>query len=113
MGFTQKKESTDRRRHTRIRCEANIEWSYFNQDVYFDARLIDFSKNGVQFETDRELKPGVSIFLNMKRISSGMIETQDHQRPRSVSLGEVQWCIDLSEKDRSCYGVGVRFPFLY
>jgi hypothetical protein len=113
MGLTHKKEITDRRRHARIRCEAAIAWSYFNQDAYFDARLINFCKNGVYFETDRELKPGVSIFLNMKRISSGMIEATDHQCPRSVSLGEVQWCIDLSGRDQSCYGIGVRFPFPY
>ncbi len=113
MGLTHKKESTDRRRHARIRCKAVIAWSYFNQDAYFNARLINFSKNGVCFETERELKPGVSIFLNMKNISSDMIEAGDHQRPRSISLGEVQWCIDLSEKDQSCYGVGVRFPFSY
>ncbi|MBW2410858.1 MAG: PilZ domain-containing protein, partial [Deltaproteobacteria bacterium] len=90
-----------------------IAWSYFNQNACFDARLINFSQNGVYFQTDRELKPGVSIFLNMKKISSGMIEANDHQRPRSVSLGEVQWCIDLSGRNRSCFGVGVRFPFPY
>jgi hypothetical protein len=113
MGLTNKIESTDKRRYERIRCEAVIEWSYFNQDVYFDAKLINFSKNGVYFETDRELKQGVSIFLNTKSIRPSMSNSKHHQRPRSVSLGEVQWCLDLSERDKSCYGVGVRFPFPY
>ena len=69
--------------------------------------------NGVYFETDRELKPGVSIFLNTKRISPSTIKSKGHQRPRSVSLGEVQWCLDLSGRNKSCYGVGVKFPFPY
>ena len=94
-------------------CEAVIKWSYFNQEVYFDAKLINFSENGLYFETGRELKPGVSIFLDMKRISLSMVKSKDHQRPRSVSLGEVQYCIDLSGRHQSCYGVGVRFPFPY
>ncbi len=113
MGLANKIESTDKRRYERIRCEAVIEWSYFNQDVYFDAKLINFSKNGVYLETDRDLKPGVSIFINTKKFSQGTIKSKAHQRPRSVSLGEVQWCIDLSEGDKLCYGVGVRFPFTY
>ena len=113
MGLTNKIESTDKRRYERIGCEAVIEWSYFNQGVYFDAKLINFSKNGVYFETDRELKPGVSIFLNTKRISPSTIKSKGHQRPRSVSLGEVQWCLDLSGRNKSCYGVGVKFPFPY
>jgi hypothetical protein len=113
MGLASKIESTDKRRYERIRCEAAVEWSYFNQDVYFGAKLINFSKSGVYFETDRELKPGASIFLNTKRISPSMIKSKDRQRPRSVSLGEVQWCLDLSAGDKSCYGVGVRFPFPY
>jgi hypothetical protein len=113
MGLTNKIENNDKRRHERIKCEAVIEWSYFNQDVYFDARLINFGRNGVYFETDRELKPGVSILLRTKRISPSMTKSKDHQHPRSVSLGEVQWCLDLSGRDKSCYGVGVRFPFPY
>ena len=80
MGLTNKIESTDKRRYERIGCEAVIEWSYFNQGVYFDAKLINFSKNGVYFETDRELKPGVSIFLNTKRISPSTIKSKDFCR---------------------------------
>ena len=113
MGLNHKLESTEKRRHVRHRCEAVIKWSYFNQEVYFNARLINFSDDGVYFEADRELKPGVSIFLDMKTISSTMVRSKDHQRPRSVSLGEVQWCIDLSERHQARYGVGVRFPSYY
>jgi hypothetical protein len=113
MGLPEKIDCTEKRRHARHKCQAVIKWSYFNQDVYFDARLINFSDDGVYFETGRELKPGVSIFLDMKRVSSSMIEPKDHQRPKSVSLGEVRWCSDLSRKDQNIYGVGVRFPFAY
>jgi hypothetical protein len=115
MGLPQKIDSTEKRRHERHKCQAVIKWTYFNQDVYFDAKLINFSNDGVYFETGRELelKPGVSIFLDMKRISSSMIESKCHQRPKSVSLGEVRWCADLSRRDQNIYGIGVRFLFAY
>ena len=95
----------------RHKCEAIIEWSYFNKEIYFDANLFNFSKSGVYFETGHDLKPGATIFLKMKMVSSSKINSLDHGRPRSVSLGEVKWHIDLSGRDQSYYGVGVRYPF--
>lgn len=95
----------------RHKCEAIIEWSYFNKEIYFDAKLLNFSKSGIYFETGHDLKPEATIFLKMKMVSSSKINSLDHERPRSVSLGEVKWRIDLSGRDQSYYGVGVRYPF--
>ena len=111
MGSAIKIENTDKRRHVRHKCEATIEWSYFNKEIQFDAKLLNFSESGVYFETGHDLKPGATIFLKMKTVSSCEINSFDHGRPRSVSLGEVKWHIDLSASDQSCYGVGVRYPF--
>ena len=111
MGLTNKITITEKRRHVRHKCEAIVEWSYFNKEIYFDAKLLNFSESGVYFETAHDLKPGGTIFLKMKMVSSSKINSLVHERPRSVSLGEVKWRIDLSGSGKSCYGVGVRFPF--
>ncbi len=112
MGLANKIENTEKRRLMRHSCEATIEWSYFNKEIYFDAKLLNFSEGGVYFETGHDLKPGATIFLKMKMASSSKINSLDHEYPRSVSLGEVKWRIDLSGSDRSYYAVGVRYPFL-
>ncbi len=111
MGLANTIENTEKRRQVRHKCEAAIEWSYFNKEVYFDAKLLNFSADGVYFETGHDLKPGATIFLKMDMVSSIEIDSFVHERPRSVSLGEVKWQTDLSRSGQSIFGVGVRYPF--
>ncbi len=108
MGLANKIENIEKRRQVRHKCEATIEWSYFNKDMYFDAKLLNFNESGVYFETGHDLKLGATIFMKMKMVSLSKINSRYHEHPRSVSLGEVKWRIDLSGSDQSCYGVGVR-----
>jgi len=111
MGLANKIENSEKRRSMRHKCQASIEWSYFNKDIYFDAKLLNFSESGVYFETAHDLKPKATIFIKMNTFSPRKIDSLDHECPRSVSLGEVKWRINLSGSDQSCYGVGVRYPF--
>jgi hypothetical protein len=111
MGLANTIENTEKRRRVRHKCEATIKWSYFNKEVYFDAKLLNFSADGVYFETGYDLKPGATIFLKMDMVCSSEIDSLAHERPRSVSLGEVKWQRDLSRSDQSFFGVGVRYPF--
>ncbi len=111
MGLANKIENTEKRRQVRHKCEAIIEWSYFNREINFDAKLLNFSESGVYLETTHDLKPGTMIFMKMKMVTSSKINCLNHEHPRSVSLGEVKWRIDLSGSDQSSYGVGVRYPF--
>ena len=111
MGLANKIENTEKRRQMRHKCEGIIEWSYFSRTINFAAKLLNFSEGGIYFETDHDLKPGTTIFLKMKMASSNKINSLNHKHPRSVSLGEVKWRIDLSGSDRSYYGIGVRYPF--
>jgi hypothetical protein len=111
MNLARKIQNSEKRKDVRHDCEAIIEWSYFNKDIHFDAKLLNFSRSGVYFETGHDLKPGSTILLKMKMVSSSRFKSLDHERPRSISLGEVKWRIDLSGSDKSYYGVGVRYPF--
>ena len=103
----------EKRRHVRHGCKAVIQWSLFNKAIFFDATLLNFSENGVYFETAHALQPGTTIFLDMKMVSSDKINFKDHERPRLVSLGEVKWCVNLSGEIQPSFGVGVSYPFLH
>ena len=111
MNLARKIQNTEKRKDLRHNCEAIIKWSYFNKDTHFDGKLLNFSESGVYFETGHDLKPGDTILLKMIMVTASKINSLDHGRPRSVSLGDVKWRIDLSGSDKSYYGVGVRYPF--
>ena len=101
MGLANKIDNTDKRGDVRHKCEAFLKWSFFNKEIYFDAKLLNFSKDGVYFETGHDLKTGATSFLKMNMVSSSKINSLDPEHPRSVSLGEVKWRIDLSASDPS------------
>jgi len=111
MGSANKIKNTEKRRHVCHKCDAIIEWSYFNQETSFEAKLLNFSESGVYFKTGHDLKPGATIFLKMEMVSSSNFNFLDHEHPRSVSLSEVKWRIDLSGSDQPDYGIGVRYPW--
>ncbi len=106
-------ECPEKRRHVRHSCDAVIKWSLFNKATFFEATLLNFSENGVYFETAHDLKPGTTLFLDMKMVSSDKMHFKDHKCPRMVSLGEVKWCVDLSGEIQPNFGVGVSYPFLH
>jgi hypothetical protein len=110
MNLVLKRPDTETRRYPRHTCDAMIEWSYLGKDRFSVAKLLNFSKGGIYFETDHDLKPGVTVFLKMNRVSQTRIDSTGRGRPRSVSLGEVQWRVDLSGGGKHGYGVGARYP---
>ena len=111
MCLTTDIKCSEKRRHLRHNCEAGIEWSQFNGTHFFAATLLNFSESGVYFETTHDLKPGTTIFLDMRKVPSSRIDGMHRERPRLVSLGELKRRVDLSGKTRSYFGVGVRYPF--
>jgi hypothetical protein len=111
MGLIDHITSMEKRRHERHSCEATVEWSYFNKNAFFNAKLTNYSAGGVYLETDHHLKPGTTIFLKIKMVPSRKLDIFDHEQPRIVSLGEVKWCIDLAKKGESSFGIGLSYPF--
>lgn len=103
-------EIVERRKHDRFKCEASIEWSYFNAGAYFNAKLLNFSRGGVFIESDHDITLGATIIIRLKKVLSSKIESGDLEYPRLVSLGEVTWLSKFHEKHKSFYSAGVRYP---
>ncbi len=98
----------EKRMYERYNCEAIIKWSYFNDDKFFEAKIFNFSRNGIYFETPHEVKPRTTIFIRLETLLSKSMSLDDHECLRTVSLGEVKWCNELSADSVSYFGVGVR-----
>ena len=98
----------EKRMYERHNCEALIKWSYFNQDRLFDAKIFNFSRSGFYFETSYAIRPKTTIFIRLETLFSKNMRLTEQECLRTVSLGEVKWCNELSKDDHSYYGVGVR-----
>ena len=98
----------EKRMDERYDCEAIIKWSYFNKDRFFNAKILNFSRNGIYVETSHEIKPRTTIFIRVESLLSENTKFNDQGCLSSIFLGEVKWCNELSIGGMSYYRVGLR-----
>jgi hypothetical protein len=101
-------EHAEKRMYERYNCETLIKWSYFNQDKFFDAKIFNFSKNGCYFETSSAIRPNATIFIRLENLFTKNMSLSEYECLRTISIGEVRWCKELSKDGLSYYSVGVR-----
>jgi hypothetical protein len=101
-------EHAEKRAYQRYNCEALIKWSYFNKDRLFDAKIVNFSKDGFSFETSSEIRPHATIFTRLENLFTKNMSLSEQECLRTISIGEVRWCQELFKDGLSYYVVGVR-----
>jgi len=101
--------ATEKRRvEERYNCEARIKWSYFNKGRFYDAKILNLSRNGIYFETPHEIKPGTTILIRVETLPTNILRSEECLCLRTVSLADVKWCSESSKDGFSNFGVGVR-----
>ncbi|MGE5256674.1 MAG: hypothetical protein ACM3KE_08400 [Hyphomicrobiales bacterium] len=99
---------SEKRCEDRQKCDAAVEWAYFNKADFFSARLLNFSKGGSYFESPQSLIPGATILIRLQKDAyRGGESASSHMR--TTALGEVKWCRELQEKQPHRFGIGVRY----
>ena len=98
----------NRRRAERYRSDARIKWSYFNKNRFYDAKISNFSQDGIYFETPHKIKPGTTILIRLETLTSNNMKSAETVFLRTVSLADVKWCSEASIDTANNYGVGVR-----
>jgi hypothetical protein len=105
--------SLEKRREERFSCGSPVEWAYFNKVEKHNARMRNFSHTGASFECSQALVNGATIMVRLESYQaecrSGCGEKSDCPWPRSVVLGEVKWCRNVSGGGVPLFGVGVKF----
>ena len=105
-------EHAEKRAYQRYNCEALIKWSYFNQDGLFDAKIVNFSKGGFSLETSSEINPHATIFTRLENLFTKNMSLSELECLRTVSIGEVRWCEELSKDGLRYYVAGVKHSWL-
>ena len=79
----------------------------------FNARMLNYSRNGVCFECSRAPINGATIRVRLEayhaECGSECRNNDEYPWPRSIGLGEVKWCLGLPGIGAQRFGVGVKF----
>ena len=100
---------TEKRSCGRHHWEVPITVAYFNSNQYRSAKMLNYSEGGVYFESDFAFQPRASIYIRIGKKATDPSEYRIHNGFRSVALGEVRWCKEVTEGDPGKYGIGVKY----
>lgn len=113
-------KATEKRTERRHKCEAKIKWMQFNRITFnygtensYRARVLNFSKSGLYFETAYPIKPGMTILFRIEVSGCKASNLEDCECIRTFSLADVKWCRDLVKDGESYFGIGARYPIHY
>jgi hypothetical protein len=99
----------EKRASKRHGCEASVGCGYFNKEETCSARMLNYSEGGAYLECSSFFKERSIILIRLKQIVSGASEAQVYCTPREVSLGEVRWSREISDKNTSSFAIGIQY----
>ncbi len=99
----------EKRAELRIPCSAAVQWGYFNKKDRYEAQMFNHSKGGVYFESAVTPAPGSTILLRLEKRPDSCPLGGPCSWPRTIGLGEVKWCRQISEGGVPHYAVGVKY----
>jgi Tfp pilus assembly protein PilZ len=100
------REKRDCPRHNH---RAALIFSIFNRDKHYQAHMFNCSQGGMYFEADHEMRPGTSLYLRVVRNLTDFREETSSWVFRTVALGQVKWCHQLTKAGSARYGIGVSY----
>ena len=100
---------TEKRNSDRHPCEVPVIWSYFNRDQVYNGRKLNYSREGVYFESDTPPRPGATILIKRHYGSEENCVFEMREGYREIILGEVRWCNEIRDGDNTYCGVGVQY----
>ena len=102
-------DQTEKRSCERHYQEVPITVAYFNTSRYYLATMRNYSEGGLYFESDFAFQPRTSLYIRIEKKVLDPPGPEIHNGFRSVALGEVKWCTEISKGEPGKYGVGVRY----
>ena len=101
----------ERRTSQRYRCHGQLKYTQLTKGIYRDAELVDYSREGLCFKSNFELKPGNYIFIRVQTESVRTNRTDCDVKARSVSVVEIKWCNEAHDGHDLLYLFGAKYLF--
>lgn len=89
--------------------ETNIVCALFNTNKYHQAKMLNYCEGGLYFESAFPFKPGTTIYVRIEEFSRKDSHSTLYCGHRTVTLGEVKWCKEISAPESYKFGIGVRY----
>jgi hypothetical protein len=99
----------ERRAHERHNCTADLVFSYFNEEQWFEGHTLNHCAGGMCFGSNIFLRPGSTVYIRVKKIYSNDSRTGDYGGLCSQILAEVKWCETRPDAGPLSYLIGVKF----
>lgn len=95
----------ENRDYFRYKCRAKILLETYSTGAYYQAKMLNYSRGGLYFESDYAPLPGTDIYIG--------IENSPYDFGADLYRAQVRWRTKLSrKKSKYSYGVGVRYNHL-
>lgn len=100
---------SEKRTFERHKQEANLICAFFNTNKYHQGQMRNYGEGGLFFESKFPFKPGTSIYIRIEKFARKSSHLALKYGCRTVTLGEVKWCEEISDTESNKYGIGVRY----
>lgn len=95
---------SDQRNATRVKHEANIMLENLPAGTHYEAKMYNYSRGGMYFESDYAPLPGSEIYVG--------IESSPYDASPDIYRVEVRWRRELAaQNSRYAFGVGVKYHY--
>jgi len=99
----------EKRTYERHCYSADIAFSYFNKEHFYNAHILNIGEGGMCFETNLSLQPGATLYVRLKETHPDNSGSGFCEGLHIVTLAEVKWCQEVSNGEAFPYGVGVKY----
>ena len=95
----------EKREYVRYHLDTPIMYAFQDSDQFIPARLCNYCKGGMCFETDNAIEPGEDIYIMMENFLEDTIDANFHPG----YLAEVRWCRQHSPEPSDPFLIGVKY----
>jgi len=89
--------------------DASIIFSRFNAQTSYDAKMLNYSRDGMYFETNKLFPENTDIFFRVEDCDLRTVDKQVGVGFRTISLAQVKWWRRLYNGSNHQFGIGVKY----
>lgn len=104
----------EKRHSIRHRCEGRVTLLH-TQSLFrdIDARLLNFSENGISFSSRQPLSPGTTIVVRSSAGNYRQLSAESTCQVRTMGVATVKWCQESQDQEDPIHEMGAVYLLPY